>query len=52
MGAVLQTARAVQRPLNATDAQRSPKYPKMNSTMTTAPTSQMILFMIAFPCLR
>jgi len=28
--------------------QRKPKYPNMNKTITTAPTSQMILFMIRF----
>jgi len=31
--------------------QRKPKYPKTNKTITTAPTSQMILFMIPFLCL-
>lgn len=30
--------------------QRRPKYPKTNKMMTTAPTSQMILFMIRFLC--
>jgi len=28
--------------------QRKPKYPKTNKMITTAPTSQMILFMIPF----
>jgi len=32
-------------------AQRKPKYPKTNRTMTTAPTSQMMLFMILLCCL-
>lgn len=33
---------------SALRAQRKPKYPRMNKTITTAPTSQMILFMISF----
>jgi len=52
LAAACRAAGQVQRPLNLTDAQRSPKYPKINSTMTTAPTSQMSLFTIAFPDLR
>ena len=30
----------------------SPKYPSMKRTMTTAPTSQMMLFMRGAPCLK
>jgi hypothetical protein len=33
-------------------AQRKPKYPSTNKTMTTAPTSQMIRFTMVFLGLR